>query len=231
MITQVNTLDDEVVEDPMEESGGFLSIFRCCVSAEPHYPMSTLGGSSNAELLLPPPLPQHGNKKCLVLDLDETLVHSSFKPVPEADFIVPVEIDDQVHQVYVLKRPHVDEFMKQVGELFEVVVFTASVPKYADPVIDLLDIHQAVHYRLFRDGCVQHQGSFVKDLSRLGRDLQSVAIVDNSAASYLFHPQNAIPIKTWLDDRGDSDLLTLLPFLEELAACDDVRRPIKAKYG
>jgi hypothetical protein len=34
-----------------------------------------------------------------VIDLDETLVHSSFKPVPNADFIVPVEIDGQVHQV------------------------------------------------------------------------------------------------------------------------------------
>ncbi len=38
-------------------------------------------------------------KICLVIDLDETLVHSSFKPVPNADFIVPVEIDGQVHQV------------------------------------------------------------------------------------------------------------------------------------
>ena len=34
-----------------------------------------------------------------MIDLDETLVHSSFKPVPNADFIVPVEIDGQVHQV------------------------------------------------------------------------------------------------------------------------------------
>lgn len=38
-------------------------------------------------------------KICLVIDLDETLVHSSFKPVPNADFVVPVEIDGQTHQV------------------------------------------------------------------------------------------------------------------------------------
>jgi carboxy-terminal domain RNA polymerase II polypeptide A small phosphatase len=41
---------------------------------------------------------QHA-KICLVIDLDETLVHSSFKPVANADFVVPVEIDGQVHQV------------------------------------------------------------------------------------------------------------------------------------
>lgn len=47
-----------------------------------------------------PAIPERARgKKCLVLDLDETLVHSSFKPVPDADFVVPVEIESIVHQV------------------------------------------------------------------------------------------------------------------------------------
>lgn len=46
-----------------------------------------------------------------------------------ADFIIPVEIDGHVHNVYVLKRPFVDEFMKRMGELYEVVIFTASLSK------------------------------------------------------------------------------------------------------
>lgn len=61
------------------------------------------------------------------------------KPIPNADFIVPVEIDGTIHQVYVLKRPHVDEFLQKMGELYECVLFTASLAKYADPVADLLD--------------------------------------------------------------------------------------------
>lgn len=61
------------------------------------------------------------------------------QPIANADFIVPVEIDGTVHQVYVLKRPHVDEFLKKMGELYECVLFTASLAKYADPVADLLD--------------------------------------------------------------------------------------------
>ena len=68
-------------------------------------------------------------RKCLVLDLDETLVHSSFKPTKNADFIIPVEIDGITHQVYVGKRPHVDEFLSRMGKIYEIVVFTASLSK------------------------------------------------------------------------------------------------------
>ncbi|GAB1204073.1 hypothetical protein APSETT445_002722 [Aspergillus pseudonomiae] len=79
--------------------------------------------------LLPPPQPHLRDRKCLVLDLDETLVHSSFKVLERADFTIPVEIEGQYHNIYVIKRPGVDQFMKRVGELYEVVVFTASVSK------------------------------------------------------------------------------------------------------
>lgn len=131
-------------------------------------------------------------KKCVVIDLDETLVHSSFKPISNADFIVPVEIDGTIHQVYVLKRPHVDEFLQRMGQLFECVLFTASLAKYADPVADLLDRWGVFRARLFRESCVFHRGNYVKDLSRLGRELSKVIIVDNSPASYIFHPENAV---------------------------------------
>ena len=169
------------------------------------------------------------NKICLVIDLDETLVHSSFKvgtfkiyhvilmffpslsfpliffslfpthffsfsqqPINNADFIVPVEIDGTIHQVYVLKRPFVDEFLQKMGELYECVLFTASLAKYADPVADLLDKWGVFKSRLFRESCVFYRGNYVKDLGRLGRDLHKVIIVDNSPASYIFHPDNAV---------------------------------------
>jgi RNA polymerase II subunit A small phosphatase-like protein len=100
--------------------------------------------------LLPPVSPQHLGRKCLVLDLDETLVHSSFKvcatpqytgvpqadrapqSISQADFVVPVEIEYHWHNVYVLKRPGVDAFLKKMGEIYEIVVFTASLSKVRD---------------------------------------------------------------------------------------------------
>ncbi|KAJ3074067.1 hypothetical protein HDU98_012186 [Podochytrium sp. JEL0797] len=161
-------------------------------------------------------------KKCLVLDLDETLVHSSFKAVPNADFVIPIEIDNQLHNVYVLKRPGVDEFMQKMGSQFEIVVFTASLSKYADPVLDMLDIHKVVKHRLFREACLHHKGNYVKDLNLLGRDVKDVIILDNSPMSYIFHPSNAIPISSWFNDPNDTELLDLIPFLEDLKSVVDV---------
>ena len=165
------------------------------------------------------------NKKCLVLDLDETLVHSSFKFVRQCDFVIPVEIENQIHNVYVIKRPGVDQFLKRVGQLFEVVVFTASVARYGDPLLDILDSHKSIHQRLFRDSCYNYQGNYIKNLSQMGRPLEDLIIIDNSPASYVFHPQHAVPISSWFSDSHDCELTDLLPFLEDLASSnvDDVR--------
>ncbi|XP_028933577.1 CTD small phosphatase-like protein isoform X1 [Ornithorhynchus anatinus] len=197
----------------VEENGGLQKRDRMQVIPIPSPP---------ANFLLPElTLPDYG-KKCVVIDLDETLVHSSFKPISNADFIVPVEIDGTVHQVYVLKRPHVDEFLQRMGQLFECVLFTASLAKYADPVADLLDRWGVFRARLFRESCVFHRGNYVKDLSRLGRELSKVIIVDNSPASYIFHPENAVPVQSWFDDMTDTELLDLLPFFEGLSREEEV---------
>ena len=66
--------------------------------------------------------------------------------------------------------------------------------QYADPVLDILDIPQVVRHRLFRESCYNHKGNYVKDLSQLGRDISESIIIDNSPASYIFHPNNAVPI-------------------------------------
>eukprot|EP00300_Choanocystis_sp_HF-7_P007942 c15605_g1_i1.p1 GENE.c15605_g1_i1~~c15605_g1_i1.p1 ORF type:complete len:409 (-),score=103.25 c15605_g1_i1:120-1295(-) len=172
--------------------------------------------------LLPPQHPRDIGKKTLVLDLDETLVHASFDEVDGADFVVPVRVGRQVYLARVKQRPHVTEFLEHIQHKYEVVVFTASLKKYANPVINKIDPAGVVQYRLFRESCVLHEGAYVKDLSRLGRDLAHTLIIDNAPVSYLFHPHNAIPCTTWLDDRSDTELLDFLPLLDALASVDDV---------
>jgi len=201
-------------------------IFCCCFSRSDPSSSELALQNSTINALLPAQSPEKQGRICLVLDLDETLVHSSFQPLNSPDIMVKVEIENVTHNVYVSKRPGVDNFMQVMGEHFEVIVFTASISKYADPVLDKLDIHRVIDGRLFRESCTFTKGNYVKDLARLGRPLQKTLIIDNSPNSYIFHPEYAIPIESWFDDPNDTALTDMIPFLVYLASVDDVREPI-----
>lgn len=192
--------------------------------------------------ILPKLHPEDVGKKCLVLDLDETLVHSSFRAVPGADFVIPVQvrysclgwhvmltislfakIEDVVHFVYVAKRPGVDEFLTEMAKHYELVIYTASLNKYADPLLDLLDPKGVIRSRLFRESCVYHEGNYVKDLSKLDRDLRQTIIIDNSPNSYSFQPENAIDCSSFIDDPRDRELNQIAAFLTGIKDVRDVR--------
>jgi RNA polymerase II subunit A small phosphatase-like protein len=67
------------------------------------------------------------------------------------------------------------------------------------------------------------QGSYVKDLSLLDRDLNHCVIIDNSPLSYMFHPKNAIGCGTFIDDLRDRELPVIADFLREIEHAKDVR--------
>ena len=175
--------------------------------------------------LLPPKI---SNKKTLVLDLDETLVHSNFIPFDcPSDVIIKIELDNEIHDIHVLVRPFVKEFLEKMAKKYEIVIFTASLSKYADPLLDIIDKQGFCPFRLFREHCTLINTSFVKDLKRLGRDLKDIIIVDNSPISFALNPDNGLPILSWFDDRNDRELINLIPVLEFLSEVDDVRDFIK----
>uniref|UniRef100_A0A8C6PL69 CTD (carboxy-terminal domain, RNA polymerase II, polypeptide A) small phosphatase-like a n=1 Tax=Nothobranchius furzeri TaxID=105023 RepID=A0A8C6PL69_NOTFU len=244
IITQVaNPKEEESIssgQDKVSQSNSSLkkhrsrsifSPFFCCFCNYNNYHVEP-PPANNKTLSLPTPPEENGSppKVKLIFPSRKKIdtSHTEKMPISNADFIVPVEIDGTVHQVYVLKRPHVDEFLQKMGELFECVLFTASLAKYADPVADLLDQWGVFRARLFRESCVFHRGNYVKDLSRLGRELRKVIIIDNSPASYIFHPENAVPVQSWFDDMTDTELLDLIPLLEGLSKEEDVYSPLQS---
>lgn len=107
------------------------------------------------------------------------------------------------------------------------VVFTASLSKYAEPLVAQLDPEGYCAYKLFREHCTFYNNAFVKDLTRLGRSMTDVIIVDNSPIAYMFQPENAIPCISWYDDMTDTDLDRIATMLEKLAYEDDVRKIIR----
>ena len=194
----------------------------------PHQSAFTPTNRSNRlnsqKLLLPAKTQEFSKKKTLILDLDETLVHSSFTPFKKNDIVLNVDFEGVMYNIYVLVRPDAELFIKKVAKTFEVVIFTASISKYASPLLDILDKEKNIKYRLYRDQCTFINGIYIKDLKKCNRSLKDLIIVDNSPIAYTFDSDNGLPIKTWIEDPDDKELMKLVPILEFLSKTKDVRK-------
>lgn len=100
-----------------------------------------------------------------------------------------------------------------MAKYYDIIIYTASLQAYADPVIDEIDPQRVVKGRMFRNSCSIFNNIFVKDLGALGRNLKDVIIIDNSETSFLFQPENAIHIKAYFDDNTDIELFYYMPIL------------------
>ncbi|KAG9247977.1 NLI interacting factor-like phosphatase-domain-containing protein [Calycina marina] len=184
-------------------------------------------------------------QKTLILDLDETLIHSmaqggrmgtghmvEIKLPPHSAAPGQAPIPQHPVLYYVYKRPYCDEFLRRVCKWYNLVIFTASVQEYADPVIDWLEQERKYFSgRYYRQHCTYRAGAFIKDLTSVEPDLSKVMILDNSPVSYGFHQDNAIPIEGWINDPTDNDLLHLVPMLEGLQYVTDVRAFLALRGG
>ncbi|KAL8802560.1 MAG: hypothetical protein Q9182_003725 [Xanthomendoza sp. 2 TL-2023] len=204
----------------------------------PRQPSYSTGGTSQSSS-------SKLTQKTLVIDLDETLIHSLAKGGRmSSGHMVEVKLNTTVgyggttlgpqHPIlyYVHKRPHCDDFLRKVCKWYDLVVFTASVQEYADPVIDWLEQERKYFSkRYYRQHCTFRNGAYIKDLSSVEPDLSKVMIIDNSPLSYIFHEDNAIPIEGWINDPTDNDLLHLIPLLEALQYVMDVRALLALRRG
>lgn len=150
------------------------------------------------------PFRARGNGSTLVLDMDETLLHSKFS------------LFNQFEGTYV--RPGAESFLRHVKSMgFEVVVFTAAEETYANAALSLLPC-DCIDQRLFRQhtSCILRNGCLirVKDLNALDRPVDRVLIVDNLRESFYFHPENGIQIFEFKGEEFDCQLLYLLYWLQ-----------------
>ncbi|XP_010460753.1 PREDICTED: probable C-terminal domain small phosphatase [Camelina sativa] len=204
-------------------------VTKCFKVTTVSYP-STKHGYTNLDEEPQDPMTEHTKmKRTIILDLDETLVHSTTQiPGVKYDFMVMVKMEMEIMPIFVVKRPGVTEFLDRLGENYKVAVFTAGLEDYASQVLDKIDKNHVISQRLYRDSCTEVNGKYAKDLSLVvGEDLRSALIVDDNPSSYSLQPENGVPIKAFVDDLQDQELLKLVEFFECCDSYEDMRDAVK----
>ncbi|XP_033014501.1 mitochondrial import inner membrane translocase subunit TIM50 isoform X2 [Lacerta agilis] len=162
--------------------------------------------------LLPDPLkePYYQPPYTLVIELTDVLLHPEWSLVTGWRF---------------KKRPGIDNLFQQLAPLFEIVIFTSETGMTAFPLIDSVDPHGFISYRLFRDATRYMDGHHVKDISCLNRDPSKVVVVDCKKEAFRLQPFNGMALKKWDGNSDDRTLFDLAAFLKTIAlsGVEDVR--------
>ncbi|KAI9073509.1 hypothetical protein K1719_044548 [Acacia pycnantha] len=191
-------------------------------------------------------------KLTVVLDLDETLVcayETSSLPAAvraqaieaglnlfELECVTPDKDGEgkpKINYVTVFERPGLKEFLKQLSEFADLVLFTAGLEGYARPLVDKIDMENWFSMRLYRPSTISTEyREHVKDLSCISNDLCRVVIVDNNPFSFLLQPLNGIPCVSFSAGHPhDTQLLdVILPLLKHLSEQKDVRPVLYEKF-
>ena len=179
-----------------------------------------LGNNKNFVPIPNPYVRTKNNKNfSLVLDLDETLVHFKEKLNEEGNGVLKI-------------RPGIKEFLEKVGKYYELIIFTTATQDYADTLIDAIEEDKIYfEHRFYRNHAIIINNDFVKDLTRIGRPLDKIIIIDNMPQNFRLQKENGIMIKAfWGEDIFDTALYDLIPILVNIAKDGgDVRKGL-VKY-
>lgn len=188
----------------------------------------------------------------VVLDLDETLVcayetsslpNSVRTQATEAGLkwfeLECISSDKEcegkpkINYVTVFERPGLHEFLKELSEFADLVLFTAGLEGYARPLVDKIDVGNRFSLKLYRPSTITTEyREHVKDLSCISKDLSRIVIVDNNPFSFLLQPLNGIPcIPFSAGQPHDIQLLeVILPLLKHLSKQKDVRHVLYDRF-
>lgn len=153
----------------------------------------------------------------LVLGLEDVLVHFEWSGE---------------HGWRIAKRPGLDYFLRYLHSSYELVLFSNQSDMTVATLRKKIDPYSMAHF-CTREMTLWEDGSYVKDLSYLNRDLKKVVMVECDPKAVKNQPENAIVIPPWRGDPKDTTLIDLIPFLEYLSALgyEDTREVLKSFKG
>jgi len=171
-------------------------------------------------------------KPLLILDLDETLVHS-------AEHVLESPADFCFDEFFVYRRPFLAEFLDTVSEWFNLAVWSSASGPYVRTLVGHLLDDRSLEFVWARDRCTRRfdaearQDYWVKNLEKVKRKgipLERVLIIDDSPEKIAAHYGNHLRVQPFLGDPTDSDLRDILPFLEWMRHADNFRSVQKRRW-
>ena len=199
----------------------FNSTLLSSIVLENDYPNQNRIQNKRKKLIFPYITNINKKKYTLILSLDDTIIHFKASTFINNKGIVQI-------------RPGLPEFLGNVKNYYEIIVFSSGNQKYSDAIIDSIDEkYKYIDYRLYQEHCTIINDDFVKDLSKIGRPIDKMVIVDNMFQNYRLQKDNGINIKSFYgDNSGDRILLYLSKILIKMAQDGgDLRKGIKKYYN
>ena len=186
-------------------------------------------------------------KKLLLIDLDETLIHSEFRckdNYKALDLFIKntkcqtrtfsYSDENYIYYIDVFFRPYLQQFLKEVSKYFDLAIFTAATKGYADIILDYIDPkNEYFQFRLYRDACIPiQQRLYIKDLRIIkDYDPKNVILMDNSLYSFMNQPSNGMLVNSFYTNYKDTQLISAKNFLiNHIFPCDDIRKECEKWY-
>ena len=173
----------------------------------------------NSQNIIPPfiKVPRQKNKKyTLILDLDETLVH--VKQInTSTNNIYLNTYNNFSNQKIINLRPGLFAFLNGVKPYYEIISFSCASKTYADNILYKIETNQKYfEYNLYREHTTLYENEYIKDLSKIGRNIKEMIIVDNLEKNFRLNPDNGIKISSYfgeINTKEDNKLYELLKLL------------------
>jgi TFIIF-interacting CTD phosphatase-like protein len=171
-------------------------------------------------------------RKLLVLDLDSTLIWTDFREFPLFDTILDLPDRDLI---WLKKRPFLKTFFDYCFTNYDVAVWSAGAADYVDAVCEYLFPDRHLIFIFSHERCTHHKGLILKKLAKIWRVKHwpyyrsNTLILDDTPETYLQNYGNAIPIRSYLGQEVDRELLRVISLLKRLKLEDDVRH-IEKRY-
>ena len=169
----------------------------------------------------PPFLPLTCNNKnyTLVLDITNTLINIKYAD-PQGQILIPN------------LRPGIFSFLNAVKPLYELVAFSSETREFSDVILNEIEKNKKFFdFKLYKDHCTLYKNRFVKDITKLGRDIRKIIVVDDDENNFVLNKENGIKIKSFLGEENNTDTalfeLKKILILFERMKLDDVRKGIK----